>query len=95
MTEIVGQRFDYPWAFNLEPMLFIMIFVISICIGLAVLGMAIWHTYLIATGQTTIEYYMNGEKKEHSKYTGQVFVNEFDLGTLRNFKEFFNVGPHR
>ena len=30
-----------------------------------------------------------------NRVTGQVFVNEYDLGTIRNFQEFFNVGRHR
>ena len=30
-----------------------------------------------------------------NRVTGQVFVNEYDLGTIRNLQEFFNVGRHR
>ncbi|KAI9013197.1 hypothetical protein BC832DRAFT_284510 [Gaertneriomyces semiglobifer] len=64
-------------------------------IGLAVGGMTVWQTYLIATAQTTIEYYGNSVEKTIAKRRGDVFFNEYDLGTSRNFKIFFNISGRR
>jgi palmitoyltransferase len=75
--------------------LFLFSFVIAWAIGFAVFGMAVWHTYLIATGQTTIEFHMNLYKNEATRVTGEVFVNQYDLGTKRNFREFFSIGAGR
>jgi palmitoyltransferase len=75
--------------------LFLFTYLVAVLIGFAILGMALWHTWLIATGQTTIEHHINSYKKAEARYSGQPFTNEFDLGTVRNFQEFFNIGAHR
>ena len=95
LNEFWYRRSDIEWPNELAPVLFILLYCICIAIGIAVFMMACWHGYLIGTGQTTIDYYNNRAKREHTLVTGQVFVNEYDLGTVRNFKEFFNIGRHR
>lgn len=59
--------------------------------GLAVFGMTVYQTYLIATGMTTVENYINSYKKETARLTGEEYVNVYDLGTRRNFIEFFGL----
>ncbi|KAI9208652.1 DHHC palmitoyltransferase-domain-containing protein [Polychytrium aggregatum] len=51
-----------------------------------------WHTYLVLTGQTTIEYYDNQSKRKLARLRGDVYINEFDLGTIRNARIFFGIG---
>jgi palmitoyltransferase len=75
--------------------LFLFIYLVALLIGFAITAMAIWHTWLIATSQTTVEQYINEYKKSQARAAGQSFVNEYDLGTIRNFQEFFNIGTHR
>lgn len=48
---------------------FILAFSVSIAVGL----LLAWHTYLIATAQTTIEWYNNHMFKQEAKKRGQVY----------------------
>lgn len=56
-------------------------------------GLMVWHSWLIASGQTSLEHLINQDLKRHSMLTGTPFINEFDLGTLRNIQTFFDI-PH-
>eukprot|EP00871_Galdieria_phlegrea_P000078 jgi/Galph1/1070/GphlegSOOS_G5900.1 len=51
-----------------------------------------WHFYLICTGQTTIEFYENRERKKACRALGRSFVHEYDLGLRENLKIIF--GSH-
>ena len=64
---------------------------LAISIGFAVIALASWHLYLILTGQTTIEYYSNSDSALFAKQRGEMFHNEYDLGSRRNFKLFFSI----
>ena len=64
---------------------------LAISIGFAVMALASWHLYLIFTGQTTIEYYSNSDSALFARQRGEMFHNEYDLGSRRNFKLFFSI----
>ena len=68
VDEFYYRRFDFQWPNEFAAMLFVLMYCIAIAIGVAVLMMASWHGYLIGTGQTTIDYYTNRAKKEHTKF---------------------------
>ena len=53
--------------------------------------MSVWQSFLVATGQTNIEYHENEYRRQVFRQHGQSFVKDFDLGTWRNFREFFNA----
>jgi len=69
---------------------FIMLLNLSLifCVG----GLYFWHLYLLLTNQTTIEYSENQYYKSEAKKSGNIYVNEYDLGYKTNFKMFFNIG---
>ena len=85
---------DWPPISN-SFVLFLFIYLCSVLLGLTLIGMTIWHTFLIGSSQTTIEYNINSDMKETARVTGQVFRHEFDLGFKRNFTEFFNLSRNR
>jgi palmitoyltransferase len=66
-------------------------FVCAVAIFFALGGMLGWQTFLIATAQTTVEFYHNRVLARRSTLTGHVFRNPFDLGLRRNWDVIF--GP--
>jgi hypothetical protein len=70
----------------------VLIFVLSVAVGMAVGLMLAWHIYLVLTGQTTIEFYFNRYRMQTAKERGETYHNEFDLGYRRNWEFFFGKG---
>jgi len=68
-------------------------FVISVSVWVAITFMLGWHTYLIISGQTTIEFYYNQTQGMAARAKGDVYRNPYDLGLSRNWVSFF--GPYR
>ena len=83
------------WPFDGGKVAFLFIYVCCILLGLALTGMTVWQSYLVGSAQTTIEYHMYQDMRHDSRYSGNVVRNEFDLGTIRNFKEFFGISDSR
>lgn len=48
-------------------------FLLAITIGLAIGGLLGWHTYLVLTAQTTIDYYSNDYDKKMFRLRGEVW----------------------
>ncbi|KAI8893522.1 DHHC palmitoyltransferase-domain-containing protein [Globomyces pollinis-pini] len=94
-NEFVNMNGTFKWPSEFANVFFLFMYLTVVIVGAAILGLTSWQTYLIATGQTTIEYHINGYNKTTARVTGDSYTNEFDLGTKRNFKEFFDIGPHR
>ncbi|TPX63286.1 hypothetical protein SpCBS45565_g06715 [Spizellomyces sp. 'palustris'] len=69
--EVLGSG-GFKWPYSQARMGFVFSFLLAGAIGLAICGMAGWHTWLIATGQTTIEHYGNQTSKEIAKSRGDV-----------------------
>jgi len=67
-------------------------FVISLSVMLALSMLLGWHIYLVLTGQTTIEFYYNKNRDRQARLKGEVYINEYDLGSLKNFQIFFGAG---
>jgi len=67
-----------------------------VCFG-AFLGVAILlaiHTYLLLTGQTTLEYYRSMYMRERLRKENKSYVNPYDLGYYGNFQSVFgNMHP--
>eukprot|EP00287_Rhodomonas_sp_CCMP768_P003903 CAMPEP_0196721600 /NCGR_PEP_ID=MMETSP1091-20130531/4110_1 /TAXON_ID=302021 /ORGANISM="Rhodomonas sp., Strain CCMP768" /LENGTH=146 /DNA_ID=CAMNT_0042063099 /DNA_START=33 /DNA_END=473 /DNA_ORIENTATION=- len=78
-----GQRENGAVVFS-----FILAFSVSIAVGL----LLSWHTYLIATAQTTIEWYNNHMFKAEAKKRGQKWVNQWDIGPLANVRLVLSTG---
>ena len=85
----------WPSFSSNSHVLFLFIYLCAVLLGAALVGMTIWHTYLIGTSQTTVEYSINLDRKDEAKQRGLVFRNEYDLGFKRNFIEFFGISRER
>ncbi|KAI8817729.1 DHHC palmitoyltransferase-domain-containing protein [Fimicolochytrium jonesii] len=83
----------FNWPFEEARMGFVFSFVLAVAIAIAMGGFLAWHTFLVATAQTTIEYYSNQYEAYEAKACGEIFYNEYDMGPRRNFANFFNIGP--
>ena len=46
-----------------------------------------WHTYLVATNQTTIEFYSNRMDAMDARHAGQVWRNPYSVGPRANFEQ--------
>mmetsp|Transcript_60253 Transcript_60253/g.141947 ORF Transcript_60253/g.141947 Transcript_60253/m.141947 type:complete len:337 (+) Transcript_60253:51-1061(+) len=78
-----GQRENGAVVFS-----FILAFSVSIAVGL----LLSWHTYLIATAQTTIEWYNNHMFKQEARKRGTKWVNQWDIGIIANFALVLSTG---
>ncbi|KAF4739142.1 Palmitoyltransferase zdhhc15, partial [Perkinsus olseni] len=66
-----------------------MSFVICLAIAIAVGILLGFHTYLVLTNQTTIDFQSNVREARLAKQQGRLFINPFDLGRARNFHQVF------
>lgn len=64
-------------------------FTVTISASLSVGILLVWHIYLIATNQTTIEFYINMENRSEAKRKGFVYKNPFNEGMRKNFRRVF------
>lgn len=69
-------------------------FIITLSVGMAVGLLLAFHTYLILSAQTTIEFYFNKFSGKARKHRGEVFLNEFDLGRRKNWHAVFGAGKY-
>mmetsp|Transcript_22315 Transcript_22315/g.29191 ORF Transcript_22315/g.29191 Transcript_22315/m.29191 type:complete len:338 (-) Transcript_22315:288-1301(-) len=81
-------------AFDLDPDASIpLLFILSISIGIAVGILFFWHIFLISSGQSTIEFYMNQAQRYKAKRRGQIWRNPYDIGLTKNWKQIFGSRP--
>jgi len=80
---------NYRTTFDGSRAAVLFAFVISVSVFLALSLLLGWHVYLVLTGQTTIEFYYNRTRAKQARMRGEVYNNEYDLGTLKNFQIFF------
>ncbi|KNC50919.1 uncharacterized protein AMSG_07161 [Thecamonas trahens ATCC 50062] len=78
-----------PWPYPIGRGSVVFVFVLTLSICLALTFMMVWQLYLVITAQTTIEFYFNRFRKKEAAQHGEVWVNEYDLGTWRNLDQFF------
>jgi len=81
-----------PFAFKLMqhrprsedhgPIVFSCVLALSVSIAVGIL--LFWHVYLIATGQTTIEWYNNRMHTADARKRGATYANPWDLGFVSN-----------
>ena len=60
-----------------------MLFALTLVIG--------WHTYLVATNQTTIEFYSNRMDAADARRRGERWVNPYSVGLRDNFEQVFGM----
>jgi palmitoyltransferase len=50
-----------------------------------------WHAYLVATNQTTIEFYSNRLDAADAKKRGERWANPYSIGLRDNFEQVFGM----
>ena len=66
-------------------------FMLSLSVLFALTLFILWHTYLVATNQTTIEFYSNRMDAMEARREGRTFRNQYSLGYRANAEQVF--GP--
>lgn len=94
-SEVVLGSITYPFKSDSAFLRFFFSFVMSVLMFIAMGLMAAWHTYLIGSGQTIIEFYANMDLQDDGSIDGSGFFNEYDFGIINNFKLFFNLTNNR
>lgn len=61
-------------------------YILCAAIGLAVGNLLLWHTFLIATGQGTIDFLDNFRKWKDAFKEGRKWRNPYSQGFVNNFK---------
>eukprot|EP00921_Rhytidocystis_pertsovi_P008304 GHVQ01013615.1.p1 GENE.GHVQ01013615.1~~GHVQ01013615.1.p1 ORF type:complete len:843 (+),score=56.86 GHVQ01013615.1:93-2621(+) len=79
------------WLVDMERFMVTFSWVLSVSITGALLILCCFHTHLILTNQTTIEFQTNIEMRRRATLLGITWMNPYDLGTRKNFQEVF--GP--
>jgi len=69
-------------------------FIITISVVCAVGLLLAFHTYLILSAQTTIEFYYNKFSGRARRHRAELFLNEFDLGRRKNWHAVFGAGKY-
>jgi len=92
MLKALGLTFDYDWPYLLPQLCFILIYILSIVLCLAVAIMLLWHLWSVCKGETSVEGQDHEVYRDVAKQRGDTFVNSYDLGKLKNLELFFNIG---
>jgi len=66
-------------------------FMLSLSVLFALSLFVGWHTYLVATNQTTIEFYSNRLDAMEARQAGEVWRNPYSLGVRANFEQVFGL----
>ena len=65
-------------------------FLLALSVSFALSILLGWHIFLTATAETTIDFYSHRELAKAARKEGRVWVNDFNLGILRNWQETFD-----
>ena len=69
----------------------VFIFVLTLSVLFALTLFIVWHVYLVATNQTTIEFYSNRMDASDARRRGERWVNPFSIGARGNFEQVFGM----
>ena len=88
-----GRRGWPPWVVAGDQLLlFVFVLVLSVLFALTLfIG---WHSYLVATNQTTIEFYANRFDAADARARGEPWSNPFSVGFRANFEQVFGMRRH-
>jgi palmitoyltransferase len=81
---------SHPHGFGRNQLL-MFTFVLTISILFALSLFIGWHVYLIATNQTTIEFYGNRMDAKEARIAGEVWANPYSVGLRENFEQVFGA----
>ncbi|KAJ7082361.1 DHHC palmitoyltransferase-domain-containing protein [Mycena belliarum] len=87
-----GDYYEPNWPHHVPQISFILIYILSVVMALAVGVMCAFHLWGAANGETTVEGHDHDIYRKVAKGRGETFVNSYDLGKRRNLELFFNIG---
>ncbi|KDQ52698.1 hypothetical protein JAAARDRAFT_183961 [Jaapia argillacea MUCL 33604] len=90
--EAIGFTFNDHWDHFVPALAFILTYILSGVLFLAVGIMLSWHLWGIVNGETSVESQDHEVYRKIAKGRGDTFVNSYDLGKRKNLEVFFNVG---
>jgi len=67
------------------------VFVLTLSVLFALTLFILWHAYLVATNQTTIEFYSNRMDASDARRNGQRWINPYSVGPRGNFEQVFGM----
>jgi len=91
--EAMGINYTH-WSYDVPEVMYILIYLLSVVLCLAVGIMLSYHLWGIACGETSVESQDHNIYRRRAKARGEAFVNSYDLGKLKNLQLFFNVGEN-
>ncbi|KAJ7587347.1 DHHC palmitoyltransferase-domain-containing protein, partial [Mycena floridula] len=94
LFDALGITFEQKWPYHVPPVIFIMIFVLSTVLCLAVGVMLMYHLWTVAKGETTVEAQDHDVYRRVARNRGESFQNSYDLGKRKNLTLFFNIGEN-
>ena len=84
MTIYFGQS-----AARDRTLIFVLVLTLSVLVALVLfIG---WHGYLVATNQTTIEFYSNRMDASDARKRGERWANPYSVGMRANFEQVFGM----
>lgn len=86
VTKRNGNDYGFPQIPSKDRSNISLMFIICASIAIAISFLFFWHVYLMLSGQTTIEFYINKSKRNKSLAHGKLYFNPFDLGYKKNWQ---------
>ncbi|GLB40770.1 putative DHHC palmitoyltransferase family protein [Lyophyllum shimeji] len=89
----LGTSVPYEeWPHRVPEIAFIITYLLSVVLCLAVGIMLAYHLYGVARAETNVEGQDFEVYRRKARERGETFVNSYDLGPRRNLQLFFNLG---
>jgi len=88
----LGLTYQDVWPYHVPSLAYILEYILSAVLCLAVGVMLMFHLWTISHGETSVESQDNDVYGRIAKSRGESFVNSYDLGKRRNLQLFFNIG---
>ena len=86
------RQFWYAAAHaSLHNQTIVFVFVLTLSVLFALTLFLLWHAYLVATNQTTIEFYSNRMDASDARKRGERWVNPYSIGIRGNFEQVFGA----
>ncbi|KAH7928299.1 zf-DHHC-domain-containing protein, partial [Leucogyrophana mollusca] len=93
VLDALGLNYNAPPPHAFPPLAYLLSYMLSAVLCLAVGVMLAWHVRGVARGETAVEGADFAVYERVAKGRGDTFVNSYDVGKRRNLELFFNVGP--
>ncbi|KAG1750279.1 hypothetical protein EDB19DRAFT_1679480 [Suillus lakei] len=93
--EAVGLTYSNNWPYMVPQLAYILTYMLSVVLCIAVFIMLCWHVWGVARGETTVEAQDHEVYKRIAKDRGDVLcvISYFLYRRSTNLRLFFNIGP--